>query len=390
MALPYIGYFYNFMGGFMTDTNDAFAPIEKSGAVHKFEFTGTWQELLPLALKNFFLNVITLSLYRFWGRTRVRRYLWSRTSIMGDPFEYAGNGKELFFGFVIVLLIVFVPFFGMLYWGQMMLLTDPMTGGIIMAASYIGLLFLFGVGWYRAQKFRLSRTRWRGIRGGLEDNGVKYGLKFLGYTILNVFTLGFAAPYSANKLWSAESNTRRFGTAKFSYNGFASQFYGRFFGAIGIMILMMIAIVVLMSFLAIGTALSMDSLGSGQTPEITAAAILSMIFVYLAYVFSATFAYTFYQFGKMRVFWNHTKLENAEFHFTGTLGGMLKMIIGNFFIEILTLGILHPIAQMRWLRYFSTNLEIYGNLDLEAIAQREGEVMTYGEGLAEGFDFGGV
>lgn len=369
---------------------DVFAPVDESRPVHKFEFSGETRELVPIALVNFFFNVITLSLYRFWGRTRVRRYLWSRTSVMGDPFEYTGNGKELFIGFVVVLLLIFVPFYGLMIFGQTLIIQQPVLGGTMMGIAYLMLLFLFGLGWYRAQKFRLSRTRWRGIRGGLEDNGVKYGFKFLGLMILNIITFGLAAPYSANKLWGAESNTRRFGTAKFAYDGFASQFYGRFFGAIGMYLVMVIVIMGGVALLAGPNMIDLQTSKAGQIPEFSPSVILSGAFMYIGIIFAMTLAYTFYQFGKICVFWNNTNLENADFKFTGTIGGLLKMIVGNFFIELFTLGILHPIAQMRWLRYFTSHLEIHGDLDLEAIAQREGEAMSYGEGLAEGFDFGGV
>ncbi len=374
----------------MTENTDVFAPVEDTRPVHKFEFSGEFRELLPIALVNLFFNIITLSLYRFWGRTRVRRYLWSRTSVMGDPFEYTGNGKELFIGFVVVLLLIFAPFYGLIFFGQTLIIKEPVIGGLMMTTAYVVLLFLFGLGWYRAQKFRLSRTRWRGIRGGLKDNGVKYGFKFLGLMLLNFLTMGITAPFAANKLWSEESNTRRFGTAKFFYYGFSSQFYGRFFGAIGIYLVMAAILIGLMALTTIGAALSGGQGSPGQLPEVGGAQIFVGVIVYIGFLFAMTLAYTFYQFGKLRVFWNHTKLENAEFVFTGTMGGLMKMIIGNFFIEIFTFGILHPIAQMRWLRYFVNSLEIHGDIDLEAIAQREGEAMSYGEGLAEGFDFGGI
>ena len=35
------------------------------------------------------------AVYRFWGKTRVRRYLWGRVSFQGDRAEYTGTGREL-------------------------------------------------------------------------------------------------------------------------------------------------------------------------------------------------------------------------------------------------------------------------------------------------------
>ncbi len=45
-----------------------------------------------------------LGIWRFWGKTRMRRYLWSHTSLSGDRFEYTGTGGELFVGFIIVMI----------------------------------------------------------------------------------------------------------------------------------------------------------------------------------------------------------------------------------------------------------------------------------------------
>lgn len=68
-----------------------------------FVYDGRLGELYVLFIKNLLLTIITLGIYRFWAKTRVRRYLWSHTSLFGDRFEYTGTGKELFLGFLIAL-----------------------------------------------------------------------------------------------------------------------------------------------------------------------------------------------------------------------------------------------------------------------------------------------
>ena len=42
------------------------------------------------AAGNALLSLATLGVYSFWGRTRVRRYLWGTTSFRAEPFEYSG------------------------------------------------------------------------------------------------------------------------------------------------------------------------------------------------------------------------------------------------------------------------------------------------------------
>ena len=87
----------------MANAETSTAPIIQDGETLSFEHDGRVSELLPIVLLNALLNVLTLSLYRFWGKTRVRRYLWDNTNLLGDRLEYTGTGGELFKGFLFVL-----------------------------------------------------------------------------------------------------------------------------------------------------------------------------------------------------------------------------------------------------------------------------------------------
>ena len=69
-----------------------------------FQYDGRLGELYWIFIKNLLLSIITLGIFRFWGKTRIRRYLWSHTSLAGDRFEYTGTGGELFIGFIIVMV----------------------------------------------------------------------------------------------------------------------------------------------------------------------------------------------------------------------------------------------------------------------------------------------
>ena len=66
-------------------------------AEQNFEHDGAAATLAPIVIVNTLLTIITLSIYRFWAKTRVRQYLWDQTSLDGDRLEYSGTGKELFY-----------------------------------------------------------------------------------------------------------------------------------------------------------------------------------------------------------------------------------------------------------------------------------------------------
>ena len=63
-----------------------------------------------LSVKNALLGLITLTIYRFWAKTNVRKHVWSCIHINGEPLEYTGTGKELFIGALIILFLIFLPF----------------------------------------------------------------------------------------------------------------------------------------------------------------------------------------------------------------------------------------------------------------------------------------
>ena len=60
----------------------------------QFVYDGRLGELYWIFIKNILLMIPTLTIWRFWGKTRMRRYLWSHTSLAGDRFEYTGTGGE--------------------------------------------------------------------------------------------------------------------------------------------------------------------------------------------------------------------------------------------------------------------------------------------------------
>lgn len=50
-------------------------------------YTGDGNEIFKLALKTSALTLVTLGIYRFWAKTRIRKYIWSSAEVDGDRFE---------------------------------------------------------------------------------------------------------------------------------------------------------------------------------------------------------------------------------------------------------------------------------------------------------------
>src|SRR3954452_24695509 len=96
---------------------DALTMPAAAGDSRAIRFTGNWREYLPIAITNALLIICTLGIYRFWATARQRRYLWSRTLVIDDSLEWTGTGREMFFGFLIVIAVLapFLLFFSLLF-----------------------------------------------------------------------------------------------------------------------------------------------------------------------------------------------------------------------------------------------------------------------------------
>ncbi len=188
---------------------------ETCGAVAEQPFSATYSgrlaDSLRLASLNAVLTVLTLGFYRFWARTRYRRLVWREIRLGDEPLEYTGHGIHLFTGFVVALVIV-VPL-GVL--GELIATLEPSLSYPVVAVNVATLYFLLQVGRYRARRYRLSHTLWRGIRCDQTGSAFAYGLAALGGSLVLVLTLGLVKPWYDAMLFRRRWNNTWFGDHQF-------------------------------------------------------------------------------------------------------------------------------------------------------------------------------
>src|SRR3954453_6925718 len=139
---------------------------------------------------------LTLGIYRFWLATDVRRFLWSHTEIAGEGLEYIGTARELLLGFLIGIALV-VPanvMFFLAAFSQSVL-------GQISGTLALAVLALFGqFAIYRARRYRLTRTVYRGIRFHQTGSAWRYAVCALFWWALIGATLRLAYPFPQARL----------------------------------------------------------------------------------------------------------------------------------------------------------------------------------------------
>ncbi len=175
--------------------------------------------LFWLALRTSILAVLTLGIYRFWMTTRLRSHYWQSIRIQGDPFEYTGTGLEKILGFLVAIVILAVylglvnlalTFVGMSYFSG-----HPLA----LQISILAAVPLFFFAEYRARRYIMARTRWRGIRFGLGDGAWGYTVRAIGLWILTILTAGLMYPYKQYKLTKYIVDRSWFGNIRFEQRG---------------------------------------------------------------------------------------------------------------------------------------------------------------------------
>ena len=192
------------------------------------DYDGAAVEVAGIAVTNGLLGLVTLGFYRFWGKTRLRRYLWGRVGFDGDAFEYTGTGKELLIGFLVAIAIL-IPL-GVL--GSAIEFVFP-ANQILIAVSGMaqGLLIVFLVQFaiFRARRYRLTRSQWRGIRAGQSGSAVRYAFKALGWYFLVAITFGLAYAAMRTALQRYRTENTWLGTERFVFEGRAGLLFWRWF-----------------------------------------------------------------------------------------------------------------------------------------------------------------
>ena len=308
----------------------------------RLSFQGTGGALFGIFLLNTLLTVLTLGIYSFWGKVKVRNYIWSKTEFEGDGFAYHGTGKELLVGFLKAMLLFGIP--------VALLNTVPRLIGpndflkFIPILMYSIITVFVPVAMVGARRYRLSRTSWRGILFSFRGHTWEFVKLFLRGSFLSIITLGFYYPIFETRRHEFMVSHSYFGNQKFRFDGKGRDLVKPYF---------------------LASLLTIPTLG-----------------IYWFWFLAK----------KERYFWEHTYFEATRFRSTVTGGRLLVLHLGNLLLLIITLGLAWPWVMVRKIRFTLTYLTLEGLLDPATIRQDAQNASATGEVLAgfmdAGFDLG--
>lgn len=190
--------------------------IVTSGGVR---FLGQRRSYWRLLIRGAALLMVTLGIYRFWLVTDVRRFLWSNTEIAGEPLEYTGTALELLIGFLVAIALLIPIYAGFFLAALDLGLLGKLSG--LLAFAALGVLGQYAI--YRARRYRLTRTIYRGLRFHQSGSAWSYAIRATLWWVATIVTLGLAYPFQMASLERYKMRNTFYGdlAGRFEASGFA-------------------------------------------------------------------------------------------------------------------------------------------------------------------------
>lgn len=189
-------------------------------------FTGNGSDFFDIVWRGSLLQIPTFGFYRFWLITQARRYLWSHTRLGEDSLEYTGKAKQILLGFLIAVGILIPVYLGYFLLG---LEAEQMQA---YASMPLALVFyaLYQYANYRARRYRLTHTSFRGLRFTMGGSGWAYAANAFAWDILVGLTFGLALPWRAAALERYCMENTRFGDLQCRFDATGGQLFKRAWG----------------------------------------------------------------------------------------------------------------------------------------------------------------
>jgi len=388
--------------------------------VRQLHFEGSGFEYFKIWIVNILLIIITLGVYYPWAKVRNQRYFYANTTLESRNFEYHATGKQLFLGYIMAMALLLV----------LSIVQNISPLGAVGTFLLLSLIIPWII--WRSLMFTIRMSSFSNVRfrfvGSLKGAYVNFmllpgalflclygapGLAFLLlFTLpdsigigLGVLILAYASTFTAlalylgalikNKNTSYVVNGYRFGQGQFNTTLETHKFAKILIKTIGIGFLMLISIVIftLIMMALTGGLAGLLSLVSGDSeaikvlfsgPNINSGLGLS----YIAVLLSSFIVVAYFQAHVRQYVFDNTLLnENVSFSSSLTTRALAWLMISNFVLLVMTLGLATPWAKVRRAQLILKNTLV----DVESgfdgfITQQQEQQSALGEQVGDAFD----
>ena len=346
-------------------------PPAPADATQSLEFTGEWAEYFKIWIVNVLLTIVTIGIYAAWAKVRKRRYFCANTRVFGHSFEYLADPKKILYGNMIVggLFALFL------------------ASQAISIFLYFGVLAIFAVAvpWFivRALAFNARNTAWRGLRFNFTGTYGEAAKVFILWPLLIGPTLGLILPLAAKKQKEFIVNRSAFGTTPFSFSGRTEDYY-KIYGVTALFFLPLIV-----GYFAIFASIAIAAVKDGTPGDLSGFAGAGLFGILVAIGAPLAVAGIFYFRSRMfNYVWNSTTLAGNQFVAAMRARDLFTLHLVNSFVTLVTVGLMHPWAVVRTVKFQLASLHIVpaGNIDA-FVAAAQPPVGAVGDAASDFFDF---
>lgn len=305
---------------------------------YRLEFFGKGSDYFAIMIVNWLLTLITLGLYYPWARAKRLRYVYGQTSLNNDRFHFSGTGKEMFRGFIKIIL-----FYIAVNVSYILLLTVIKSPILAILFLYLAIFAIIPFAIHGSFRYRMSRTSYRGIRFGYRGNRNELVKNFFKWVLFTVFTLGIYGAWLKMNIRRYTHQNIRFGDVEFSNNANGGEYF-----------------------------------------------ILNLKGYFLTIITLGIY-YFWWQRDIFNYYIDNMRMEKGEqkikCYSTATGGGFFGLLMVNFLITVFTLGFGKAWADMRTQKFICNSIKMEGDINFDEIHQTEEEYTNaFGEDAMDFFE----
>ncbi len=305
---------------------------------YRLEFFGNGSDYFAIIIVNWLLTLITLGLYYPWARAKKLSYIYGQTSLNDGRFHFAGTGKEMFRGFVKIIL-----FYIAILVAYMLLITMGNSPVIAILFLYLAIFAIIPFAIHGSFRYRMSRSSYQGIRFGYRGNRNELVKNFYKWVFFTIITFGIYGSWMQMNIRKYTHSNIRYGNIEFSNNSNGGEYF-----------------------------------------------ILNLKGYFLSIITLGIYAFWWIR-DIFNYYINNLSMSKGDqkikCYSTATGGGFFSLLVINFLIIVFTLGFGKAWADMRTQKFICDNVKLEGDINLAEIHQTEEEYTdAFGEDAMDFFE----
>lgn len=311
----------------------------------RFYFADTGSTYALPFILNRILTILSLSLYYPWERAIQLKYIYNNIILDGSHFDFLGTGKEMFYGYIKLLVLIILFYGGFL----VLMALDFTLYAILFLYIFMAIGFIFAIPFFihSGLKYRWAKTQWRGINFGYRGELKEFFNLYVKHGFFTLITLGIYYPWFRCQIQKYITGHIKFGHLHFEFRGKGEDYF-----------------------------------------------VIYIKFILLIYITLGLYIFRFWRnifnfFTNNTIIVDNEKGEKYKLTSNVTAWSFFELKVINFLILIFTLGLGFPWVLARNMKFLIDNIEIPDNFTTDHIRQTETDYKNaVGEDAIDMLDIG--